>query len=82
MGQTGGGRAGLPRGREAPLHRLQLPLLRSLATEARCWAAGWITGRKYRMPGRQRPDGTAADSGRRIASRLYGLKTGHASTGQ
>jgi hypothetical protein len=70
-----------------------MPLPRSLAhlkreisarkwTEARSWAADRITGRKYRLPCKQRLDGVAVGSGKRIASRFYQLKTGHALTGQ
>jgi len=70
-----------------------LPLPRSLANlkreisekkwiEARQWAGGRTSKRKYRMPKNQRPDGTVAGSAKRLASRYYQLKTGHARTGQ
>jgi len=51
-------------------------------TEARAWAGGRISKAKYRMPKRQKPDGTVANSSKRLASRFYQLKTGHARTGQ
>ena len=50
--------------------------------EARQWAGGRISKMKYRMPKSQRPDGTVAGSTKRLASRYYQLKTGHARTGQ
>jgi hypothetical protein len=50
--------------------------------EARRWSASRIAGRKYRLPGKQRPDGTVASSGKSIASRFYQLRTRHALTGQ
>ena len=37
---------------------------------------------KYRMPKSQRPDGAVAGSAKRLASRYYQLKTGHARAGQ
>jgi len=69
-----------------------MPLPRSLAhlkreisekkwVEARQWAGGWIS-RKYRKPGRQKPDGTVAGSSKRLAPRFYQPKTGHFLTGQ
>jgi len=47
-------------------------------TEAKCWAAGQVSGKKYALPTRQRPDGTVAGSSRRLAfaSRFCQLKTG------
>jgi len=69
------------------------PLPRSLAnlkreisekkwTEAQSWAGGSVSKAKYRMPKSQKPDGAVADSTKRLASRFYQLKTGHARTGQ
>ena len=69
------------------------PLPRSLANlkweisekkweEARQWAGGRTSRRKYRMPKSQKPDGTVAGSTKRLASRFYQLKTGHCLTGQ
>ena len=70
-----------------------LPLPRSLAnlkreisekkwTEARSWAGGRINKAKYRMPKCQKPEGVVAGSTKRLASRYYQLKTGHACIGQ
>jgi len=50
--------------------------------EAKRWAAGWVTGRKYKLPTKQQPDGTVAGSSKRLASRFYQLKTGHYLIGQ
>jgi len=69
------------------------PLPRSLANlkweisekkwaEARQWAGGRTSKKKYRMPDNQKPDGTVANSTKRLASRFYQLKTGHCLTGQ
>ena len=69
------------------------PLPRSLASrkreisekkwaEARPWAGGGgISKANYRMPKSQKPDSVVADSAKRLASRFYQLKTGHALTG-
>jgi len=70
-----------------------MPLPRSLANlkrkisekkwvEARQWAGGWTSKKKYRMPDSQKPDGTVANSSKRLASQFYQLKTGHCLTGQ
>ena len=50
--------------------------------EARKWAGGRTSKNKYKMSKSQRPDGTAAESTKRLAARFYQLKTGHARTGQ
>jgi len=50
--------------------------------EARQWAAGRTSKKKYRLPKSQRPDGAVARSTKRLASRFYQLKTGHCRTGQ
>jgi len=50
--------------------------------EARQWAGGRVTRKKYKMPAKQKPDGTVAGSSKRLASRFYQLKTGHCLTGQ
>ena len=66
-----------------------MPLPRSLANlkreisekkwaEARQWAGGCTSKKKYRMPRSQRPDGVVAGSTKRLASRFYQLKTGRA----
>jgi len=70
-----------------------MPLPRSLANlkqeisekkwvEARRWAGGRTSKKKYRIPESQNPDGTVANSTKRLASRFYQLKTGHCLTGQ
>jgi hypothetical protein len=70
-----------------------MPLPRSLAhlkreisekkwAEARRWAGGRITKKKYKMPRKQQPDRTLVGSFKRLASRFYQLKTGHCLTGQ
>jgi len=75
------------------LEERQTPLPRSLANikreiaekkwaEARKWAGGRTSKKKYRMPKGQRPDGTVAGSAKRLAARFYQLKTGHARTGE
>jgi len=50
--------------------------------EARQWAGGRTSRKKYRVPRRQKPDSTVASSSKRLASRFYQLKTGHCLTGQ
>ena len=52
------------------------------AAEARKWAGGRTSKKKYTMPESQRPDGTVAGSTKRLAWRFYQLKTGHYRTGQ
>jgi len=70
-----------------------MPLPRSLANlkreisekrwaEARQWAGGRTSKKKYRMPETQKPDGAVVNSTKRLASRFYQLKTGHCLTGQ
>jgi len=70
-----------------------MPLPRSLANirreisekkwaEAREWAGGRTSKKKYRMPKSQRPNGTVATSAKKLAARFYQLKTGHACTGK
>jgi hypothetical protein len=49
--------------------------------EAHQWAESRINKEKYKMPAKQKPDGTVAGSARRHASRFYQLKTGHCLTG-
>jgi ribonuclease HI len=51
-------------------------------TEAHQWARSRINKEKYKMPAKQKPDGTVAGSSKRLASRFYQLKTGHCLTGQ
>jgi hypothetical protein len=69
-----------------------MPLPRSLANlkreisdkkwmEARQWARGRTSSKKYRMPESQKPGGTVAGSTKRLASRFYQLKTRQARTG-
>jgi len=50
--------------------------------EARTWAGGRTSKKKYKMPDSQKPDGTVAESNKRLASRFYQLKMGHCRTGQ
>jgi len=70
-----------------------MPLPRSLATlkreisekkwvEARRRAGGRTSKKKYKMPESHKLDVTVAESTKRLASRYYQLKTGHARTGQ
>ena len=70
----------------APLPRSLANLKREISekkwAEARQWAGGRTSKTKYRMPKTQRPDGAVAGSTKRLASRFYQLKTGHARTGQ
>jgi len=71
--------------RAMPLPRSVANLKRKISekkwVEARQWAGGRTSKSKYRMPKSQRPDGTVAGSSKRLASRYYQLKTGHARTG-
>jgi hypothetical protein len=39
--------------------------------EARRRAGGRVTGKKYKLPSKQRPDGTVASSTKKLASRYY-----------
>jgi hypothetical protein len=48
--------------------------------EARRWAEGRITGRKYKLP--QRVEKIVAGSPKRLAARFYQLRTGHCLTGE
>jgi ribonuclease HI len=50
--------------------------------EARQWAEGRITARKYRLPTDQRVERVVAGSPKKLAARFYQLKTGHCRTGQ
>jgi hypothetical protein len=50
--------------------------------EAQQWAGCRVNGKKYKLPSKQRPDGTVAGSTNRLTSRFYQLKTGHCLTGQ
>jgi len=50
--------------------------------EARQWAGGRTSKKKYRMPKSQKPDGAVASSTKRLASRFYQFKAGHCLTGQ
>jgi len=75
-----------PEERSMPLPRSLANIKREIAekkwAEARQWAGGRTSKKKYTMPKSQRPDGTVAGSTKRLASRFYQLKTGHARTGQ
>jgi hypothetical protein len=50
--------------------------------EARQWAGGRTSKKKYKMPKSQKPNGTVAGSTKRLAARFYQLKTGHCLTGE
>ena len=76
-----------------PPEERSMPLLRSLANikrkiaakkwvEARAWAGGQTSKKKYKMLGSQRPDGTVVGSTKRLTSRFYQLKLGYCHTGQ
>jgi len=72
--------------RAAPLPQSLANLKREISekkwAEARQWAGGRTSKKKYRLPESQRPDGAVAGSTKRLASRFYQLKTGHCLTGQ
>jgi len=71
--------------RGAPLPRSLANLKREISekwAEARQWAGGRTSKKKYRMPNNQKPDGAVANSSKRIASWFCQLKTGHCLTGQ
>jgi len=72
--------------RVAPLPQSLANLKRGISekkwAEARQWAGGRTSKKKYQLPKCQRPDGTVAGSTKRLASRFYQLKTGHCLTGQ
>ena len=62
--------------------QLQAGNLGEELAEARQWAGGRTSKKKYRLPESQRPDGAVAGSSKRLASRFYQIKTGHCLTGQ
>jgi len=64
-----------------------MPLPRSRAhfrreISVKMWAGGSASTKKYKMPSRQKPDGTAAGSSEWLASRFYQLQTGRRLTGE
>jgi hypothetical protein len=67
--------------RPMPLPRSLTHLKREISEkkwiEARRWAGGRITTKKYSLPREQLPDKTVDGSSKRLASRFYQLKTGH-----
>ena len=71
-------RASLPRS----LANLKREISEKKWAEARQWARGGTSKKKYRLPESQWPDGTVPGSTKRLASRFYQLKTGHCLTGQ
>jgi len=71
-------RAALPRS----LASLKREISEKKWAESRQRAGGRTSKTKYRMPESQKPDGAVADNTKRLASRYYQLKTGHARTGQ
>jgi len=50
--------------------------------EARRWAGGRASRKKYKMPESHKPDDTVAGSTKKLASRYYRLKAGHCRTRQ
>jgi hypothetical protein len=73
------------RARPMPLRRPLAHLKREISekwAEARRWTGGRVTGKKYKLPTKQWPDGKVAGSSKRLASRFYQLKIGHYPTGQ
>jgi len=78
--------SGRTEARPMPLPRSLVSLKREISekkwAEARQWAGGRTSKKKYRMPDGQKPDGAVANSTKRLASRFYQLKTGHCLTGQ
>jgi len=50
--------------------------------DARQWAGGRTSKTKYRMPKSEKPDGTVSWNTKRLASRLYQVKTGRCLDGQ
>jgi len=78
LGQTEVRAASLPRS----LANLKREISEKKWAEARQWAGGRISKKKYRLPESRRPDGAVAGSTKRLASRFYQLKTGHCLTGQ
>jgi len=72
--------------RAVPLPRSLANLKREISekkwVEARQWAGGRTAKAKYKMPESQKPDGMVAGSTKKLASRVYQLKTGHCRTGQ
>jgi len=72
--------------RVTPLPRSLANIKREIAekkwAEARKWAGGRTSKKKYKMLKSQKPDGTVAGSAKRLASRFYQLKMGHCLTGE
>jgi len=81
-----GGYSDRAEARAMPLPRSLTHLKREIAkkkwAEARQWAGGGTSRKKYWMPSRQNLDSTVAGSSKRLASRFCQLKTGHCSTVQ
>jgi hypothetical protein len=75
-----------PEERSMPLPRSIANIRREITekkwAEARKWAGGRTSKKKYKMSKSQRPDGTVAGSTKQLAARFYQLKTGHARTGE
>jgi hypothetical protein len=68
--------------RPMPLPRSLTPQARNLREEMGQWAGGRTSRKKYKMPAKQKPDGTVAGSSKRHASRFCQLKTGHCLAGE
>jgi hypothetical protein len=73
---------GQARSRTRSLVHLKREISEKKWDEARRWAGGRISRKKYRMPRDQQPDKIVAGSTKRFTSRHYQLKTGHCLTGQ
>ena len=76
--EQAGGHRPIPRS----LANLKRDISEKKWAEARQWAGGRTSKKKYHMPKSQRPDGAVAGSTKRLDSRFYQLKTGHCLTGQ
>jgi hypothetical protein len=64
----------------SPAH-LKREISKKKWAEARKWVGGRTSKKKYKMPRRQKPDGTVAGSSKRLVSRFYQMRTGHCLTG-
>jgi len=76
-----GGRARHPRG-GWPNYLDRRGISEKKWVEARRWAGGRTSKKKYKMLKSHRPDDAVAGSTKRLPSRYYQLNTGHARTGQ
>jgi len=67
--------------RPRSLANIRREILEKKWAQARKWAGGRTSKKRYKMPKSQKPDGTVAGSTKRFAERFYQLKMGHARTG-